>query len=188
MRSVAPLALLLVLAACAPATTVSRFNHAEGGRVFTLSVDGQEVQASSGTFSYRTRDFDLVVRLSQVGFDFDLANTSASTLRLTVGRSTIVLADGSSSPVVTSVTSPSEDPQPTVDIPLGARAMGDLLPSALLRPQSGGGRQSFEPMFEWPLSSPVTIRLLLSVEIDGRERVISLVFEGTPPQQVAPEG
>lgn len=183
MRLIAPLALMLVLAACAPATTVDRSNHVAASSAFTLSVDGREVQASRGTFSYQTRDFDLNVRLDRVGFDFELVNTSASTLRLTLGRSTIVLADGSISPVVTSVTSPREDPQPTVDIPRGKQAMGDLLPRSLLRPQSGGGRESFDPMFEWPLSSPVTIRLLLSVEIDGSERVITLVFEGTPPQR-----
>lgn len=190
MRFVAPLAVMMVLAACAPATTGDRYDQVEGSRVFTLTVDGQDVPASRGVYTYRTRDYEIDVRLNRVSFDFELVNTSGSTMRLNLDRSTIVLPGGSRSRVATSGTGRDTpyDPQSTFDIPPGAVAMGDLLPRSLFRSDRGGGGLPFDPMFEWPLASPVTIRLLLSVEIGGSEREIVLVFEGTPPQQRAAGG
>ncbi len=182
MRAVAPMALMLVLAACAPATASDRYTPLEGSRAFTLSVDGRDAPASRGTFTYGTQDIELEVVLNRVSIQVKLANESDSTLRWDVGRSAFVLADGSRSPVVTGGTTwtARDDPQPTVDIPLRAQAVGVLLPRSLLRQDPNGGGMSVDPMFEWPLSGRVTIRLLLYVEIDGREREIALVFDGTP--------
>ncbi len=185
MRFALPLAFIVVLAACAPAVT--RFDPAEGTRVFSLTIDGQAVPSAGGAFTYRSEPFDLDVTLRRDRLDIDLVNNTAATMRLIPDRSAIVLPDGSSSNVVTGTVSwtTRNDPQPTIVIPETAKASEVLLARSLLGFSSYSGL-FIEPMFSWPLSSRVTIRLVLALEVEGSEREVTLVFEGTPPPQPNP--
>jgi len=174
------LALLLLLGACAPTTT--RYDPAEGARLFTLSVDGTAVPTSGSTFTYKTDAFDIDIALSPTRFRLDLVNNGSATMRLIPDRSAIVLADGSSSNVVTGTVSwaTRNDPQSTIVIPQGAKASEVLFPRANLY---FADRLGVSDMFSWPLTARVTLRLVLALEIDGEEQEVTLLFVGTPEQQ-----
>lgn len=180
MRIISALAVLFLVTSCAPATT--SYDPAEGARAFTLTVDGERAERSGGGFTFRSEAFDLDIVLERRRVRTTLVNNTDSTLRLIPDRSAFVLPDGSSSNVITGSVSwaTRNDPQPNIVIPEGAATNQMLTPRSHLGFSS---RLFVDPMFEWPLTSSVTIRLLLSMEIQGDTTEVVLQFDGNPLEE-----
>jgi hypothetical protein len=170
---------LVVLAACAP--TVLRFDPAEGARAFTVTIDGVSAQQTGGSFAFRSDVYDIDVTLGQRWVTVEMVNNSPQTIRVNPDRSAYVLADGSSSAVVTGTVSwiTRNDPQGAIVIPRDAKASEMLIPRSNLGFSSISGLY-VDNMFEWPLTSRVTIRLVLSVEVEADESEVEIVFVGSP--------
>jgi hypothetical protein len=178
VRTTIALALILVIAACAPAAT-EPFDTTEGARSFSLVVDGTPAARTGTVHSVVTDDVRIDATIEHDRILMDVTNESPGLLRIHPDRSTFVFDDDARSPVVTGATSwdTRDDPQPAIEIPAGETASLTLIPRSHLAWDDG---LVIEPLFPWPLADLISLRLMLGVELQGENREVALMFVGRP--------
>jgi hypothetical protein len=179
VRILVAVALALAVAACAPATTVERFEPSEGARAFTLTVDGAPAVRDGAVYRIRGDDFDITATLEHDRVLLDVVNNTDGMLLLHTDRSTFVLTDGTVSRVVTGATSwnTRDDQLPPIEIPAGQMGSVTLIPRDHLRWDDG---LVIEPLFPWPLTERAALQVALDVEVPSGTSEVVLQFTGTP--------
>ncbi|MBA2668532.1 MAG: hypothetical protein H0U69_16020 [Trueperaceae bacterium] len=173
------LSLTLVVAACAPAATVQPFEPMEGARSFSLLVDGAPAVRAGSTHSVDARQYGVQATIERDRVVVELTNETAGPMVVHPDRSRFVLADGATSPVATGATSweNRDEPQESVEIPSGGTTILTLIPRSNL---SWNGELVIAPMFPWPLTELITLRIDLGIETVSGVETIALIVTGRP--------
>lgn len=177
MKKLYLLIILFLLAGCFPAA----YSPEDGARAFSLTVNGSPINSNGRVFAYSFSDYEMQIEIYPAAFDFNLVNTSGETMRLLWDSSAIVLADGSTSRVISNGVSwnTRNNPQAPSVIPVNAKVSDTFFPlaNAFISSYSGWG---FDPMFTLPVQQTTTITLLFSYEVAGVVKEQTLVFTARP--------
>jgi len=177
------LASLLVLGGCAPTiTSVNSYDPSQGARHFTVTVDGEAVQAQSGgAFVFSTGSYELQLQIDTWRIPFTLLNSSNSSIRLVWDEAAFVYPDGESSRVVSGTTSYDSRNQPIASsiVPPRAKLDDAFYPIGKSYWNSNSG-WTLPPYFSYPLESATTFRLYVPIQMDGVITTHEVVFEGRP--------
>lgn len=178
-RAFLPLALILLVAACAPGLD----SPEQITDAFTLTVDGQTYPAENGRILYSTDEYALSFQLSEESVSYVLRNETEDSIRIDYNESAIVLPSGSSSRLIPDDASfvTRNDIQPPIIVPTNAQSDENVLPVDNVNFGDYGLR--ITPYLDFPNDTAVTFRVALALTINGVAETEEFIFSAPPYQQ-----
>ena len=172
---------LALLTACFPAADTIPYRDDLVASSFSVTVNGEETRVLGGSFIYEGDDYDIDIKLRREGVNVGLVNKSDNIIRINLDNSAFVLRDGTTTRPLSGELSYADrnTAQPAIVVPSSATSSIYALPQSNLYFSEYSG-SSFLDLFEWPPTTTVTFRLVLSADVGGETEEIDIAFVGNP--------
>jgi hypothetical protein len=180
MKKLLSLTLLGFLTACFPSVV---YNPIDGGKAFTMTIDGQNYTSQNGTFVAKYQDFEIQFVIFRNHIGFTLVNTSDKVIKVIWDDSVMILPNGKTTRAIPSFSSYADRNSPKAPsiAPPKSKIEDGFYPLDNAYFDSYVGYY-YRNIFEYPLKSETNIRLSVAL-LDGDTPIrIDALFSGKPNQ------